>query len=125
MTLIVYTAPLAYAGDDALDVSRWGNNPLGKAFAPSEMLLNGFKSFQRETRAGSDVIRKRFAMYADCYAIEMRISFKRFPSRWAEIWTRELVTFCCYCRGVSLCHRLLLAKTFEAQGALYEGEREI
>lgn len=88
MTL-VYTAPLAYDGDDRLDVSRWGTIPFG----PSLHLMRAYKSMRSGARVQQ--VRSLFGRYAQCYRAEM----ERLPaSHWNELLARPLVTLCCYCR---------------------------
>lgn len=122
MSQIVYTAPLRYDGDDRLDVSRWGNHPLGVFFAPSERLLNGYKR-QRNLGLGTDAMRRLFALYGRRYATELAQTRRDYPHAWATLRAMPVVTLCCYCRGPSMCHRVLLAQALVADGAVYDGER--
>ena len=122
MTLHVYSAPLRYDGDDRLDISRWGNHPVGRLFAPSEMLLLGYKRLQKKF-LGSEIMRRKFEMYSDCYRIELRIREKHYPDMWRKLLELETVTLCCYCRSPTMCHRGVCARLLVDKGAIYEGER--
>lgn len=116
MTLHLYTAPLSYRGEDAINVSRWGNDPLGVRFAPSERLLYGYKRLPRKDRDA-------FAAYSDAYRVEMRRSYATDRAAWDELLARERATICCYCRAANGCHRSVLAAILAKLGAVYEGER--
>lgn len=118
--LVVWTARLAYAGADRLDVSRWGNDPLGVAFAPSERLLYAFKALTRAGRA----TRAAFGAYAERYRAEMLASRAARPAAWAALRARGVATLCCYCENPAACHRRVLAALLaELDGARDEGER--
>jgi uncharacterized protein YeaO (DUF488 family) len=119
MALTVYTAPLAYDGDDGLDVSRWGNHRLGVVFAPSESLLY---TATRKRSAGR-LTHEAWAQYRDAYLVELRASYRAQRPAWDELLARSTVTLCCFCASGLPCHRVVLAGVLVKLGAQYEGER--
>ncbi len=119
MTLVVYTAPLSYAGDDRLDVSRLGNHPRGAAFAPSWAILRPYQAAKAAGRA----TRERWLAYVADYTSEMRASYCYRRDDWRWLLAQRAVTLCCYCRAGEPCHRVELARLLVRLGARYEGER--
>lgn len=120
MSVLIYTAPLRYRGDDRLDVTRTGNDPVGRVFAPSSALLLPFKALQRAGLAS----RSAWQEYARRYRTEMLASRRDHPDVWADVLARREVTFCCF-EVDGPCHRHLLAALLrETDGAVYEGERD-
>lgn len=118
MTLHVWTAPITYREDDALDITRVGNHPLGVHFAPSEALLWPYKKRQKQGPVSEAEWRK----YALSFCEEMTMSQIDHPEAWKELLSREKVTLVCFCRTFR-CHRFLVSRILGLRGAVEEGER--
>lgn len=135
MTLQVFTAPLAYKGDDRLNVSRRNNEDrVGLVFAPSETILSPMLAL-RGLHAGlreKDVDREHlksiwvntWILYREAYTHEMRQSFRRHEQAWKELLGRQTVTLCCFCPAPGYCHRTVLAKILGTMKAQVCGERD-
>ena len=116
----IYTARLSYAGDDRLDITRLGRDPIGIIFAPSESILWPYKALKRSRRA----TREKWLKYEQAYLAEMRDSQMLWPHVWRDVFSRTTVTLCCYCENAGTCHRVSLAKFIAWTIAhTYEGER--
>lgn len=118
----IYTARLSYAGNDALDVSRAGRDPIGIVFAPSEKILRPYQALKR---AGCATYH-RWLQYKAAYTAEMQDSLMLWPHIWNEVLSRPVVTLCCFCENASACHRAVLAEIMAAREPdthRYEGER--
>lgn len=112
--LLVYTAQLRYSGADRLDVTVKGKDPVGKHFAPTWDMVNGWNSGKLTEPE-----------YTTEYMEMMRRSYRDNRMVWDELLSREEVTLCCFCRPGIFCHRILLAGILEKLGAEYGGERPI
>jgi len=117
--LAIYTATVAYAGDDRLDISRAGGHPLGVLLAPSWPLLEGALKARRAGRLTPE----RWRCYEADYTREV---WSRLDDVLARLVGRDEVTLCCHCRE-GQCHRTVAARLLVAASggrASYEGERE-
>jgi uncharacterized protein YeaO (DUF488 family) len=121
VTLKVYTSRMVYAGDDALDVTRSGNDPMGVLFAPSWSLVQPYLNARQ---AGLETL-ALWRTYEVNYRREMAESFKTHPARWARLLERESVTLLCFCANADRCHRTVLASILEGMGAQRMGERQL
>lgn len=110
----VYTAQYRYAGDDRLDITIKGKDPIGKIFAPSWKMVMQSK----EEKMTWDE-------YKHLYKIRMRKSYQGNRDVWEDILRRDEVTLVCFCPAESNCHRYLLAGYFTKFGANYMGERSL
>jgi len=63
--------------------------------------------------------------YTKQYLERMRISYMHHRGKWNEILNMDDVTFICFCKRNSFCHRYILANIFVGLGAVYMGERKI
>lgn len=113
----IYTSTMKYKGKDGLDVTVKGQDQLGKYFAPTWTMVTGLKegliTWDRYVHEYSNLLYKRF--------IES-------PQYFKEVCGLGTVTFKCYCKSPDRCHRLILAKFFEALELVrydveYMGER--
>ena len=107
----IYTAQYRYSGEDRLDVTVKGNDPIGKIFAPTWQMVQIYKTYGNEI----DYIRK--------YHLLMQRSYRIYREIWEEILGRGSVTLVCFCKENSFCHRYLLAEYLEKCGGKYLGER--
>lgn len=106
--LEISTSQIRYSGKDRLDITVKSGD---KTFAPTWDMVMGHKN---------GVISDE--EYTQKYIELMRKSLKNNRSRWLEVMNMEKVVFCCYCKKGKFCHRILLAKMFEKNGANYVGE---
>ena len=108
----LYTAQYKYAGDDRLDITVKGNDPVGKIFAPTWKMVMGTKSGNIS-----------WDDYKEMYRELMRESYRRSSHIWEEVLSRKQLTLVCFCKDGDLCHRYLLAEFLAKLGAEYIGER--
>ncbi len=113
MTLKIYTSVYSYKGDDRLDITVKGNDPIGKTFSPTWDMVNKYKS--NRYRAGAKV------QYMKSYHSLMLQSYKDHRDVWEEVLNRDRVTLVCFCR-TGFCHRLILKDYFVKLGGIYKGE---
>lgn len=116
---MIYTSRITYDGIDRLDVSRSGNDPIGRVFAPSWPLLRPHLERRRHRVISID----DWDSYVDSYIEEMRKSYRSNKTIWDTVAARDRVTFCCFCKSARHCHRTVLARLLERIGATYRGER--
>lgn len=111
MPLAVYTSTVNYRGDDRLDITAAGQDPLGKYFAPTWEMVH-------EYRRGQVTAEEYTTRYLD----RMRESYKAHRWAWQTLLARERVVLVCYCRPGAFCHRRLLARFLTVFGAADHGE---
>ena len=109
----IYTSQLKYSGNDRLDITVKGQDPIGKHFAPTWEMVKGIKN-------GS--ISNTLYMYA--YTGLMLVSqYATAPTVWEQIRQRDKITLVCFCPAGAFCHRALLANIFQNMGwGKYKGE---
>ena len=108
----LYTAQYRYSGDDRLDITIKGKDPIGRIFAPSWKMVMGSK----EGKISWDEYQK---MYREL----MQNAYRQHRDTWDNILNRDEVTLVCFCKSDPTCHRYLLADYFSKLGAEYLGER--
>ena len=106
----LYTAQYRYSEEDRLDITVKGKDPIGRVFAPTWGMVMEYKDNNK---------------YITAYHNYMISSYRRYRNIWDEILSRDVVTFVCFCKPFSFCHRYLLAEYFSKLGAEYIGEREL
>ncbi len=109
MTLEVYTSMYSYKGDDRLDITAKGQDPIGKIFAPMWYMVQDYKKNRDRVS------------YMDEYYRLMIQSYRDHKDIWKEILSRDKVTFVCFCYP-GFCHRFLLKDYLVRLGAKYMGE---
>lgn len=117
--LIVRTARISSGDPDRLDVTRQSGSELGKAFAPSWMLLRPFLAKRK-----ADLLTERdWLDYVARYTDEMRTSFRRHGDAWESLLARERVVLVCFCTDPERCHRTVLGRDILTKlGAGFAGE---
>lgn len=110
----LYTAQYRYSGNDRLDITVKGNDPIGRVFAPTWSMVMKSKGGQIA-----------WDEYKQLYRELMQKSYRDNKIVWEEILNREELTLVCYCKSGSKCHRYLLVEYFEKLGAKYQGERKL
>lgn len=133
MTVNVYTATIAYRGEDALNITKKGNHKLGVLFAPSSAILSPMLALRglygELAAAGLDrdyldaLQRNAWVIYTQAYLGEMRESYRKHKAAWQRVLGLDEVTFCCFCPDPAFCHRAVLAKIFGTMRARVCGER--
>ena len=108
----LWTAQYRYSGPDRLDITVKGQNPIGKAFAPTWDMVMGHKKGLLTDREYTQKYKKM--MIASCA--------DNFEA-WDWILSQEEVTIVCFCPKGAFCHRKLLARMLIQLGATYMGER--
>jgi uncharacterized protein YeaO (DUF488 family) len=106
--LTVYTAQYRYSGNNRLDITVKGQDPIGKHFAPTWDMVMGYKN-------GSVSKKEYIVQY-------LNILKKVDKSIWENILNRDEVVLVCFCSSKDFCHRKVLAKVLERKGAIYTGE---
>ena len=105
---IVYTAQMRYGGADKMDITIKGDSPFG----PTWTMVRGVKDYSMTEKE-----------YTELYYELMRTLYTEKKHLFEEVCSKETVTFCCYCRPGSFCHRYMLADMFVKLGCTYGGER--
>ncbi len=83
----IYTAQYKYSGNDRLDITVKGKDPIGKVFAPTWKMVMGSKE-------GKVSWPEYECMYKDL----MRKSYQKHWDIWEQIMKRDEVTFVCLCK---------------------------
>lgn len=110
----LYTAQYRYSGEDRLDITIKGKDPIGRFFAPTWKMVMASK----EKKLSWDE-------YKSMYRALMQKSYLDNRNIWEEILRRDEVTIVCFCRAGDNCHRFLLADYFSKLGADYMGEKQL
>lgn len=115
--LDIYTSTLKYRGEDRLDVTVKSQDPVGKYFAPTWDMVMASKS----KRIG-------FLDYEELYYTLVRHRLdtdRRATAAVEDVLKRKTVTFVCYCKDFTKCHRTLLGWLFFNDfAATFKGERQ-
>lgn len=112
--MILYTAHISYRGSDRLYITVKNKDPQGIIFSPTWKMVMGVK----HGKIG-------WEDYERQYRDLMRMSYRKHKDQWNRILAEPEVTFVCFCKPSSQCHRYLLADYFTRLGADYRGERSI
>ena len=110
----LYTAQYRYSGNDRLDITVKGKDPVGRIFAPTWKMVMGSKE---------GII--SWTEYQEMYREMMQASYRQHRDIWNSILNRHEVTLVCFCKADSTCHRYLLADYLTKLGAEYMGERRL
>ena len=106
----LWTAQYRYSGPYRLDITVKGQDPAGKAFAPTWDLVMGYKR-NKDDQA-----------YIAGYHQLMLASYNNHRSIWEDILSRDQVVMVCFCKAFTFCHRYLMADYLQKLGAKYVGE---
>jgi len=106
----VYTAQYRYPGENRLDITVKGKDPIGKVFAPTWDMVKAFKKTGNEQA------------YIHAYHQLILKSFQYNKVIWNQVLAMDKVVFVCFCPSDGFCHRFLLANYFNQLGAWYGGE---
>ena len=107
----IYTSQYRYSGEDRLDITVKGQDPVGKLFAPTWDMVIG-------TKKGTLTKKEYTKQYIDI--ITNVLLTKQDVVR--TVLNRPRITFVCFCPAGAFCHRYLLAHAFVSMGAVYKGE---
>jgi hypothetical protein len=108
----IWTAQYAYSGEDRFNITIGAN--INTAFAPTWEIVTGL----RNKIISEDEYTRRYLRL-------MRISYMHHRGEWNKILNMDEITFVCFCKANSFCHRYILANLFVGMGATYMGERKI
>lgn len=111
---IIYTAQYKYRGQDRLDITVKGQDPVGRAFAPTWSMVTLLK---KGVMSEKD--------YMDQYYRLINRRWEEDRSAWDYIWSQETVTLVCFCPVGAFCHRYLLQNILIHQGAERGQERRM
>ena len=106
----IYISTYNYSGKDRLDITVKGQDPIGKIFAPTWCMVKGLEDYGNEIS------------YIRQYYNLMRRSYRMYTEEWTEILNQDSVTFVCFCKPKTFCHRYLLVEYFVKLGGEYIGE---
>jgi uncharacterized protein (DUF488 family) len=112
-------------GEDVLDITRKGADPVGVIFAPSDALLIPILAARKRQRRlfatcfdtpraqlveeARAIEEEAWAWYVPRYLDEMRASYRRQRRAWDALLARERVCLVCFCPKAERCHRTVLA----------------
>jgi uncharacterized protein YeaO (DUF488 family) len=106
-----YTAQYNYSGKNKLDITVKGQDPLGKHFAPTWTMVQGFHS----KKLSEKKYKKLYKGILDAVP----------KSIWKKVLVKKRLVLVCFCKKGAFCHRLLLANILTSKGAIYEGELNV
>lgn len=110
--LDVYTSQYNYKGENRLDITIKGGDPLGKYFAPTWELLMNYKN-KRITKD----------QYTSIYYDLMRKRYLENNKPFNELLSRKKIVMVCFERPEEgFCHRYILSNILSKLGAQYRGE---
>ena len=110
--LKIWTAQYNYSGKDRIDITVKSAVYPWNVFAPTWGMVMEYKRFKDEE------------MYIKKYKAIIDKAFELHPQQLSDLLnSNRTITLVCFCRPGDFCHRVLLAKHFEALGAAYFGER--
>jgi hypothetical protein len=105
----IFTAQYRYSGPDRLDVTVKGQDPVGKAFAPTWEMVKGVKN--------------GFFSEDDYLSRYKPILDRGLASSGGAFENKEKVVLVCFCGPGTFCHRITMAEEMERRGiGVYEGE---
>lgn len=105
-----WTAQYRYPGPYRLDITVKGQDPFGKAFAPTWQMLDTYKKNPNREQAKT--------IYIQQYHEIIKNNFKQLQ----ELLNMEQVVLVCFCPYGEFCHRHLLTYYLTQLGAVYTGE---
>jgi len=113
--LNVYTAQYGYKGEGRIDITVKSSTEPWNIFAPRWQMVNCYK------KGNKDVIAE--AIYTVQYEDIIANAFATHGNELMDlIYSDHKIVLVCFCKAGDFCHRVLLAKHFEALGAIYHGE---
>jgi uncharacterized protein YeaO (DUF488 family) len=96
-TLKVWTSRYGYSGPDRLDITVKGKDPLGKYFAPTWPMVQSYIKGRLTEK-----------YYEKQYRDMMLLSYANNLDKWRHVFNMGEVTFVCFCKPGSFCHRYIL-----------------
>jgi uncharacterized protein YeaO (DUF488 family) len=116
----VYTARVGVYDDaSVLDITRKGDDQLGRNFAPSWALLTPY--LRKRADNNGSLTPGEWNSYRDAYIAEMRVSYERNRSHWITLLrSGPEVTLCCFCTNANQCHRTVFARLLSIVGPRHD-----
>jgi len=112
--LNIYTSQLRYSGNDRLDITAKGQDPIGKHFAPTWEMVKSIKSGTISQE-----------LYTLAYVGILSTSLGLNSQVWQQVQSMypNRITLVCFCPIGAFCHRVLLANAFQGMElGEYKGE---
>lgn len=109
--MIIYTSQYNYSGNNRLDITTRSEDPIGRIFSPSWILVKNYKDGKINEQ-----------QYSNIYINNMRILYKEFSCIFHNILKKDKLVLVCFCPKNTFCHRLLLKDIFIKLGAKDGGE---
>ena len=110
--LKIWTSSIkTFRGQNGLDVSVKGGDPIGRIFAPTWRIVIGVKQGTLTERD-----------YELEYHRLMLESYSQHRDVWDSLLAKDEVVLLCYCKKGAFCRRLLLAQYLQKLGGDYCGE---
>jgi hypothetical protein len=113
---MLYTAQYRYSGQDRLDITVKGDDPIGKIYAPTWDMVKGVKA---GTMSEEEYINKYYDLLivrAGTNTVDMH--------HLVETVKLMDITVVCFCPAGTFCHRHLMVTFFQHNWSiLYGGER--
>jgi len=111
----IYTSQYSYRGNNRLDITVKGNDPIGKLYAPTWDLLMAVKKKRLSLEAFSHSF----------YAL-MRKRYTENPEKFKQILQQDEIVLVCFERPeAGYCHRYIVANILCKLGGEYKGELNI
>jgi uncharacterized protein YeaO (DUF488 family) len=98
-----------------MDITLGTRDPLGRLFAPPSWdFVMGYKAGKIND-----------AEYKKIYLSTITRRYNKMSELFKKVLLKKEVTFVCYCRKGSFCHRVIIAEWFQQQflDCTYKGER--
>lgn len=112
----IYTSTYRYGGNDRLDITVKGQDPLGRLFAPTWDMVMGYKNGTLSQEGYTKAFAQKFGQAFSPENLPILNAIK-------EKYHGGL-TLVCFCRRGDFCHRLVVAGALELLGwGKYLGER--
>lgn len=123
--MTLYTAQYRYQGQDRIDITVKGSHIVGKAFAPTWAMVDGYKkgsiSAAEYEEQYYDLLTERWANDA----LDIRNVTDKLVTLFGPVG-RD-ITVVCFCPAGKFCHRHLLVRwlTYNWPTTQYGGERHV
>jgi len=102
---MLYTTHYSYSGDDRVDITVQGNDPVGEVFAPTEEIQEDYKKYWNEEVYTRNYYNLLIQRWIDNYHGIRKIVIELIQKTMVDN-----VTLVCFCPNDTFCHRHLLVK---------------
>jgi len=116
----LYTAQYRYSGIDRLDITVKGQDGGGKCFAPTWAMVNGVKN---GTMTEADY-EQQYIHLINTRWNNNEMNIRNVMTNILTILNYRDITFVCFCRANTFCHRYILVKWIQSTWTVhYAGEK--